>query len=68
MGDGSRLTLKEINEGDYNFNDVELLTLSACDTAMGSTGGKRQGDRGIWCIGPKPRSQRRFGYTMAGGG
>jgi CHAT domain-containing protein len=38
MGDGSRLTLKDIKEDDYRFNDVDLMTLSACETAVG--GGK----------------------------
>lgn len=38
MGDGSRLTLKDIKEDDYRFNDMGQMTLSACETAVG--GGK----------------------------
>ena len=38
LGDGNRLTLKDIKEDDYRFNDVDLMTLSACETAVG--GGK----------------------------
>lgn len=34
LGDGSRLTLAEIKT-KLNFNSVELLTLSACQTALG---------------------------------
>jgi CHAT domain-containing protein len=37
MGDGSRLTLDQIRNSGY-FPDTELLTLSACETAMGSSG------------------------------
>ena len=34
MGDGAKLSLKQIREDDMQF-DVDLLTLSACDTAVG---------------------------------
>jgi CHAT domain-containing protein len=34
MGDGSHLTLAQIKT-KLNFNSVELLTLSACETAVG---------------------------------
>jgi CHAT domain-containing protein/Flp pilus assembly protein TadD len=37
LGDGSRLTLDQIRNSGY-FPDTELLTLSACETAMGSNG------------------------------
>jgi CHAT domain-containing protein len=33
LGDGSRLTLRDIKESNLSFNDVDLFTLSACDTA-----------------------------------
>jgi len=36
LGDGSRLTLQSIREGDYRFDGLDLLTLSACATAMES--------------------------------
>ncbi len=35
MGDKSHLTLKEIKEVDYDFRKVELIALSACETAVG---------------------------------
>jgi CHAT domain-containing protein len=37
LGDGSRLTLDQVRKGTY-FRNTELLTLSACETAMGSNG------------------------------
>ena len=35
LGDGRRLTLRAIREEDFRFRDVDLLTLSACETAIG---------------------------------
>ena len=35
MGDGSQLTLQEMKEKDFDFRNVDLLTLSACETAVG---------------------------------
>jgi len=35
LGDGSRLTLEMVRKGP-SFSNTELLTLSACETAMGS--------------------------------
>jgi CHAT domain-containing protein len=40
LGDGSRLDLGELRQGRYDFKDVELLTLSACETALGGGEGK----------------------------
>lgn len=37
MGGGAHLSLAELKEGDYPLGGVELLTLSACETAVGST-------------------------------
>lgn len=37
LGDGSSLTLDKVRKGTY-FRNAELLTLSACETAMGSKG------------------------------
>jgi len=34
LGDGNHLSLKEIRQGDYAFGQLDLLTLSACATAM----------------------------------
>jgi len=39
LGDGSHLSLAQIKTLPNVFSGVELLTLSACDTAAGSTGG-----------------------------
>ncbi|MCG3772613.1 MAG: hypothetical protein JW384_03828 [Nitrosomonadaceae bacterium] len=38
LGDGERLTLGDIRTQNYRFDNVDLLTLSACDT--GSGGGR----------------------------
>lgn len=39
LGDGSHLTLSEINRSSkLRFRGVELLTLSACETALGGNG------------------------------
>lgn len=35
LGDGDRLTLQDIRDRRLRFSSVDLLTLSACDTAMG---------------------------------
>jgi CHAT domain-containing protein/Tfp pilus assembly protein PilF len=40
LGDGSRLTLAEVNRQTELFEGVELLTLSACETAVGDVGAK----------------------------
>ncbi|MEK7810358.1 MAG: tetratricopeptide repeat protein [Pseudomonadota bacterium] len=34
LGDGNHLSLKQLREGDYPFGQLDLLTLSACATAM----------------------------------
>ena len=33
LGDGTKLSLRDIKEGNLSFADVDLFTLSACDTA-----------------------------------
>jgi CHAT domain-containing protein len=35
LGDGTQLTLGDIRTQNYRFDDVDLLTLSACDTGLG---------------------------------
>lgn len=35
LGDGTRLTLSDLESRRYPFKFIELLTLSACDTAVG---------------------------------
>ena len=34
LGDGNALTLRELRGDDYHFQKLDLLTLSACETAM----------------------------------
>ncbi|NOQ36359.1 MAG: CHAT domain-containing protein [Methylococcaceae bacterium] len=38
LGDGTQLSLAEISEEDFDFNSIDMLTLSACETAVGSVG------------------------------
>jgi CHAT domain-containing protein len=35
LGDGSQLTLRDLKDDDFRFRDVDLITLSACETAVG---------------------------------
>jgi CHAT domain-containing protein len=35
LGDGKRMTLRQMKENDLDFRNVDLITLSACDTAVG---------------------------------
>lgn len=39
MRDGSRLDLDQLRQGHFDFQAVDLLTLSACDTALGQSDG-----------------------------
>ena len=45
LGDGNQLTLGDIRIQNYRFDDVDLLTLSACETGLG--GGRDQRGREI---------------------
>jgi CHAT domain-containing protein len=45
LGDGNQLTLGDIRTQNYRFDDVDLLTLSACETGLG--GGRDQRGREI---------------------
>ena len=38
LGDGTALSVQALRQGDYPLADVDLLALSACQTAMGSPG------------------------------
>ncbi len=38
LGDGSLMTLEKFKEENYRFDEVELLTLSACETVLGGQG------------------------------
>ena len=54
LGDGNKLSLKEIKEG-YEFMNLDLLTLSACETAVG--GGKDANGREIEGFGALAQNQ-----------
>lgn len=41
LGNGEQLTLEQIEE-EYDFNSLDLLTLSACNTAMGDNANGRE--------------------------
>jgi CHAT domain-containing protein len=45
LGDGQQLTLGDIRTQNYRFDNVDLLTLSACDTGLG--GGRDTNGREI---------------------
>jgi CHAT domain-containing protein len=45
LGDGNQLTLGDIRTQNYRFDDVDLLTLSACETGLG--GGRDERGREI---------------------
>lgn len=45
LGDGQQLTLGDIRTQNYRFDNVDLLTLSACDTGLG--GGRDEQGREI---------------------
>jgi len=47
LGTGKRLKLEQINIGAYNFGAVDLLTLSACETAMGARGPRARRSRAL---------------------
>lgn len=57
MGDDSKLTLAAIR--DYIFTNVDLLTLSACQTAVG--GGKDANGREVEGFGVQAQNQRAKG-------
>jgi CHAT domain-containing protein/tetratricopeptide (TPR) repeat protein len=54
MGDGTHLSLKDIKDG-YTFINTDLLTLSACETAMG--GGKDANGREVESFGALAQNQ-----------
>ena len=35
LGDGKQLTLRDLKDDDFRFREVDLITLSACETAVG---------------------------------
>jgi CHAT domain-containing protein/Flp pilus assembly protein TadD len=55
LGDGSKLSLQAIKEGNFRFIDVDLVTLSACETAVG--GGKDANGREVEGFGALAQNQ-----------
>lgn len=49
LGDGRRLSLRDVRQADYTFDGIDLLTLSACETAM--LGGRDRDGREIEGLG-----------------
>jgi len=55
LGDKSRLTLADIDDLDLRFDNFDLVTFSACDTALG--GGKDANGRELESLGAKALAQ-----------
>jgi CHAT domain-containing protein/Tfp pilus assembly protein PilF len=53
LGDGSHLTLAQLQDGDYDLGSIELLTLSACETAVGETGADGKEVEGLGALAQK---------------
>jgi CHAT domain-containing protein len=53
LGDGKHLTLESINVGVFAFENVEQLTFSACDTAMGTEEGAGREVEGLGVVAQK---------------
>jgi CHAT domain-containing protein len=47
LGDGSTLDLRQLRQDNFNFGAVELLTLSACQTAVGGANAQGQEIEGL---------------------
>ena len=57
LGDGSHLDLGSLRTGGYRFTGVELVTLSACETALDSPGAKGQEIEGLGTLVQKQGAQ-----------
>lgn len=55
LGDGAPLSLQAIKRGNYRFTDVDLVTLSACETAVG--GGRDANGREVEGFGALVQNQ-----------
>jgi len=53
LGDGTHLSLAQIQQGDYDLSSVELLTLSACETAVGDSGASGSEVEGLGALAQK---------------
>lgn len=61
LGDGNKLSLKQIKDGGYKFTNVDLVTLSACETAVG--GGKGENGREVEGFGALAQKQGAKGVV-----
>ncbi len=53
LGDGSHLSLAQIQQGNYDLGSLEMLTLSACETAVGDTGADGKEVEGLGALAQK---------------
>lgn len=53
LGDGSHLSLAQIQQGDYDLGSLEMLTLSACETAVSDTGADGKEVEGLGALAQK---------------
>jgi len=63
LGDGNHLTLETLNAGLFEFENVEQLTFSACDTAMGTGEGAGREIEGLGVLAQK-RGARSVAATL----
>ncbi len=61
LGDGTHLSLEQLRENDFDFGGVDLITLSACETAMG--GGQDANGREIEGFGALAQRQGAKGVV-----
>jgi len=47
LGDGSELTLRQMQADRYVFRNIDLVALSACETALGTEANEQQALRGL---------------------
>src|SRR5579884_373666 len=70
LGDGAPLSLADFDQKPPStlFRGVELICLSACDTAMGGQGADGREVDGLWRAGAAQRGGCGNGEPVAGGG
>ncbi len=61
LGDGTHLSLEQLRENDFDFGGVDLITLSACETAVG--GGQDANGREIEGFGALAQRQGAKGVV-----
>ena len=63
MGGGNKLTLADFKTGNYPLGSVDLLTLSACQTALGDT--QRRNGREVEGFGALAQNQGAASVMVA---